>query len=493
VNKQASIIVGIGLLLIVAVGITYYWSASREAPATSSLDMAEAVRAGPFRVAVTIEPEAPTAGQNSLRVVLADAEGRPVEDAQVRATATMAAMGAMPEMRAPATMTERTPGVYEGTLTLSMDGSWPLTLDIEKAGVGNARLMFGLATRRRGLELISGGEEPTGRSTASSDTATAAGTIQIDSRRRQAIGVTTDEAEVIAMRRTIRGVGRVAYDDTRLTDVSLRFDGWIGELNAEYVGARVEQGETLFTVYGPQLFAAQQEYVELARRTASGPILEAARKRLELWHLGDAEIEALERRGVPADYVPITAPRSGVVVVKNVVEGSAAPAGETLLRIADLGWVWIEADVYESDFELVTVGMPATVTLPYVPGERFAGTVEYVYPFVDGETRTGRVRLALENPDGVLKPEMYADVSLEADLGRHLAVPEEAVLVSGDARIAFVDLGEGRLEPRRVEVGARAGGYVQILDGLASGDVVVTSANFLIAAEASLAGALEQW
>lgn len=489
-NKQARI-VAIAFLVIVAVAGGYLWFARVEP--TAPVDTADMVRAGPFRVSVTIDPQTPAAGQNSLRVRVLDAGGRPVEDAEVRATATMAAMGAMPEMRAPATMIETAPGVYEGILTLAMDGSWPLTVRIEKSGIGSAELMFGLATRRPGLELMSGGEEPAARSTIRGEAAAPGASITIDARRRQAIGVTTDEVETIPMRRTIRAVGRVVYDDRRLTDVSLRFDAWIGELYADYVGARVEQGDALFTVYGPELLSAQQEYLEIAGRAGSGPILEAARKRLELWNLGGAAISALERRGTPSDYVPITAPRSGIVVAKTIVEGTAARAGETLMRIADLSRVWVEAEVYESDLDLIAAGMPAVVTFPYVPGEEFAGTIEFVYPFLDGDTRTARLRLTLENPDGVLKPDMYAEVKLAADLGPQLAVPEDAVLISGDSRIVFLDLGEGRLEPRRVETGRRADGYVQILDGLDEGDLVVTSANFLIAAEANLRTALEQW
>ncbi len=196
---------------------------------------------------------------------------------------------------------------------------------------------------------------------------------------------------------------------------------------------------------------------------------------------------------MPADYVSMHAPRSGTLIERNIVDGSAAKMGQTLLKIADLSRVWVEADVFEADLELVEEGMSARVTLPYLPGRRFEGSVDYVYPYLTGETRTGRVRLTLDNTAGVLKPGMYAEVSLQARLGERLSVPEEAVIVAGQSRVVFVDLGDGRLNPVRIETGRRAQGYVEVLDGLAPGDRVVTSGNFLIAAETRLKTGMDQW
>jgi Cu(I)/Ag(I) efflux system membrane fusion protein len=205
------------------------------------------------------------------------------------------------------------------------------------------------------------------------------------------------------------------------------------------------------------------------------------------------EIEALERRGTPQDYVPIYAPRGGTLIERNIADGSAARLGETLLTIADLSRVWIEAEVFEADLEQVAAGMPASVTLPYLPGRNYPATVDYVYPWLDGDSRTGRIRLSLDNPDGELKPEMYAEVSLKAQLGRRLSVPEEAIIVAGDSRVVFVDLGGGRLKPVKIEAGRNAQGFVEVLDGLTPGDTVVTSGNFLIAAETRLKAGIDQW
>ena len=209
--------------------------------------------------------------------------------------------------------------------------------------------------------------------------------------------------------------------------------------------------------------------------------------------MSDGEIATLEKRGEPFDYVAMHSPISGTVVAKDVVEGTAHKAGMTLLRIADLSHVWVEADIYEGELPLVTPGMSVTITLPYLPGKQFEGRVDYIYPYLDGASRTGRVRLTVANPEGHLKPEMYAEVKLQADLGRRVVVPEEAVIIAGELRVVFEDLGEGRLAPRKVQTGQRAGGFIEIIKGIEAGDKIVTSGNFLIASESRLKAGMEQW
>ncbi|WP_439510586.1 efflux RND transporter periplasmic adaptor subunit [Marinimicrobium koreense] len=448
-------------------------------------------RSGPYRLGVSIDPTTPRVGENILSVALRNADGAPLDNADIKAVAEMPAMGAMPAMQAPADMQAIEPGLYRGTFEPSMDGSWPLTLKIEAPGMPARQISFDLAVGREGLQLASGASRTDGGSMAEE---APPGTVTLDNRRRQLIGVETAEAQTLAMTRTIRAEGRIAYDDTQLADVSLKFDAWVGELYADYVGVYVEKGEPLFTVYGPALLAAQQEYLQLKRRSgASQTLVTAARKRLALWDMTDAEITTLEKRGEPLDYVTMHAPISGTVVAKNVVEGTAHKAGMTLLRIADLSQVWVEADIYESELPLVTEGMPVTVTLPYLPGEQFEGQVDYIYPYLDDVSRTGRVRLSVANAEGRLKPNMYAEVKLKADLGKRVAVPEEAVIIAGELRVVFEDLGEGRLAPRKVQTGQRAGGYIEILEGIEAGDRVVTSGNFLIASESRLKGGMEQW
>jgi len=463
---------------------------TKKAGGTNNAD-ALPYRSGPYRLDVSIEPTTPRVGENVLSVVLRNADGEPLENAEIKAVAEMPAMGAMPAMQAPAEMVQIEPGLYRGAFEPFMKGSWPLTLKIQAPGMPARQISFDLATSREGLQLASGAVRTDGGDTADE---APPGTVTLDNRRRQLIGVKTAEAQAMAMTRTIRAAGRIAYDETRLADVSLKFDAWIGELYADYVGVAVAKGEPLFTVYGPELLAAQQEYLELKRRSSASPtLLSAARKRLALWDMSDGEIATLEKRGEPFDYVAMHAPISGTVVAKDVVEGTAHKAGMTLLRIADLSHVWVEADIYEGELPLVTPGMSVTITLPYLPGEPFEGRVDYVYPYLDGASRTGRVRLTIANPEGRLKPEMYAEVKLQADLGRRVAVPEEAVIIAGELRVVFVDLGGGRLAPRKVQTGQRAGGFIEIIKGIEAGDKIVTSGNFLIASESRLKAGMEQW
>jgi Cu(I)/Ag(I) efflux system membrane fusion protein len=372
-------------------------------------------------------------------------------------------------------------------------GDWPLTLNVESPNGRSAVLKFDLATGREGLALASGARPVGGAAPAPDDT----DVITLDNRRRQMIGIETGKAAERDLVRRIRAVGEVTFDERLLSHVTLKFDGYVGDLEADYVGAPVQEGHVLFTVYSPELLAAQQEYLETRKRRGTAapddPLLRAARQRLALWDMSAGEIGALERRGTPRDYVPIYAPLSGTVIERNIADGSAAPMGRTLLTIADLSRVWIEAEVFEGDLELVRAGMEATVTLPYLPGRTYTATVDYVYPWLQGETRTGRIRLSLGNPDGELKPDMYAEVSLRAELGRLLSVPEESVIVAGESRVVFVDLGGGRLKPARIKTGRHAEGFVEVLDGLAPGDTVVTSGNFLLAAETRLKTGIEQW
>ena len=489
--KQYITLVPIAAVALMAgIGIGLYWAGEQE-QAAGAIPDAPMHQAGPFRLSIRVSPEAPEIGENSVRIELTDLNGAPVDDAQINVVATMRAMGAMPEMRAPATIENTAPGRYQGSFTLPMDGSWPLSVEVSKDGLGRATLIFDLATKRSGLTLVSGGRRAALQ--AESPEELPVGTITVDARRRQAIGLKTGEVRRMPMQRRVRAVGNVTYDETTLTDMTLRFDAWIGELSADYVGVQVEAGETLFTVYGPDLLAAQQEYLEVKRRLGTGSLVDAALKRLQLWSLTDAEIAALDRRGIALDYVPIVAPRSGTVVTKNIVEGTAHRAGMTLMRIADLSHVWVEAEIYEADLGIVTVGMAVVVTLPYLPNQRFEGSVDHIYPFLDGESRTARIRVGLDNPDGLLKPDMYAEVMLNANLGERLVVPIEAVIFAGERRVVFEDLGGGLLAPRRIRTGFRTGDQIEVIDGLEAGAQVVISGTFLIASESRLQSGLDQW
>jgi Cu(I)/Ag(I) efflux system membrane fusion protein len=457
------------------------------------------VESGAFEIGVATIPATPRIGKNKLIVKVRLKDGTPAGDARVMAYAEMAAMASMPAMRAPADLVKSGDGQFEGAVDLRMRGAWPLNVTIEDAAHGNAQLVFDLATDRPGLRVASGGHgsgvtrDPGAAQSAEPQFAS----INVDSHRRQLIGLETSAVTHHDLVKIVRAIGNVTFDERRVTKVTLKYDAWIGDLQANHVGAPVKRGEHLFSVYSPALFAAQEEYLQarkrLSRRDAGDSLLNAARQRLKLWDLTDREIQALEMRDAPAEYVPIYAPFSGIVIDKPIENGSAIKTGQTLLRIADLDRIWIVADIYETDLDLISKGMSATVALPYLPDRSFVAVVDYIYPYLDKASRTGRIRLTLDNADGALRPDMYAEVILRADIGHRLAVPEEAVLFAGDSRIVFVDLGGGQLKPVRIKTGQRAQGMLEVTDGLSNGDVIVTSGNFLIAAETRLKSGIDQW
>jgi Cu(I)/Ag(I) efflux system membrane fusion protein len=295
----------------------------------------------------------------------------------------------------------------------------------------------------------------------------------------------------------------VVFDETKLTDVSVKYRGWIGKLYVDQPGQAVHRGQPLFTLYSPELYAAQQEYLIALRsqreaRATGAPeradyLVTASRQRLRLWDLQPAQIDRLARTGRPVEEIPILAPASGYVVEKNVVAGGAVEPGMKLFRLAGLDTVWVEAQVYEAELPLLHAGDHALVSFPYVPGRSFEGTIAFVYPYLDPESRTGRVRIQLANPGLELKPEMFANVTLTKALGERLVVPQDAILYTGDRSFVFVDLGDGRLQPRRVVLGQTAGDEVVVLQGLRAGETIVTSGTFLVAAESRLKLPLEQW
>ena len=328
--------------------------------------------------------------------------------------------------------------------------------------------------------------------------------INIDSRRQQLVGVRTAPVERRAVTQPIRAVGTVRYDETRLADVNVKVDGWIEELYVDYTGQFVEVGQPLFTLYSQELLTTQQEYLlalESRDRLQDSPIadarlyadrlVEAARQRLALWDLSPEAVEGLEEGREPSRTMPFRSPATGFVIAKQATQGQHVSAGESLYTVADLSEVWVEADLYEEELSLVSVGAQATVSVAAYPGEPVQGRVIYIYPFVEEQTRTVRVRLALPNPRGRLKPGMYADVALDASLGESVVVPTNALLDSGAEQHVFVSHGDGYFEPRPVVVGRRLGDTVQILEGLEGGEVVATSATFFLDSESQLRAALQ--
>jgi len=332
----------------------------------------------------------------------------------------------------------------------------------------------------------------------------AEGLVLIDEGRRQLIGVRTAPVVAGPMERTFRALGRVAYDESSFVDVNLKVSGWITKLVVNQTGQRVTRGQTLFMLYSPDLYSAQQDFFLASRGASTGTLPTdvpnrlqqlglAARKRLSLLGLNEAQINKIAAGSEPLDTIPITSPASGYVIEKNVVEGASVEASTRLFRIAALDKVWVEADVYEEDLSRVHAGQSAQVTLDYLPDHAYAGTVAYVYPDLTPETRTGKIRVELKNAALLLRPGMYARVELSSSLGDRLQVPTSAVVYTGPRRLVFVDVGEGRFKPQEVRVGTESNGLFEVLDGLKAGDMVATSGVFLIAAEARISTAATYW
>ena len=327
------------------------------------------------------------------------------------------------------------------------------------------------------------------------------GVVMIDDARRQLIGVRTAPVTLAPMTSAFRAVGHVSYDESALADVNLKVRGWITKLYVNQTGQRVARGQTLFELYSPELYNAQQDYL-LAIGGAAGSadagslvegLAKAARQRLRLLGMSDGQVDAIAKRGAPMENVAFGAPASGFVIEKDVVEGASVEPGMRLYRIAALSKVWVEAEIYEADLANVRVGQRADVTLDYLQGRSYDAKVSYVYPYLDPKSRTGQVRIELANKDLDLRPGMYANVALSADLGTRTQVPAAAVVYTGPRRLVFVDLGQGRFKPQEVQVGVEAEGMYEVLSGLRPGDVVATSGVFLIAAEARISTAAKYW
>ena len=516
--NQKSRVVTLATVILIAAATLAWWLLSSTATDDRAFDDNNIQFAGPFKAVIHLDPEQPKVGDNTLTIILRDKDNQPVTDARINAVAEMPAMGSMPAMPAPATMEYIGSGRYVGTFELSMIGAWPLSLDISSGKTGNARLEFDLTTSRAGVRLRSATPSKVPRTPATFNANSDAegtkalrhraldlisapkkkmlpGSIRIDARRRQLIGVTTGIAEEKRLIQTISAAGHVAYDETRLTDISLKFSGWIGKLHANFRGVAVTKGRPLFSVYSPELLSAQQEYLEIRRRRKGkqSTLLKAARQRLALWDINPAQISQLEQRGTPIEYLPIMSPVSGIVIDKMIVAGSAVKAGQKLLRIANLSRVWVEGEIYEHEIPLVRVGMDAIIVLPELSGKTLLGKVAYIAPYLQGDTRTAKVRVELDNRERLLKPDMYTQLHLNIDLGKRLVVPEAAVLYAGKSRVVFIDLGNGQLQPRKIKTGLRNADDIEVLEGLSPGDKVVTSGNFLIAAESKLKAGVEQW
>jgi RND family efflux transporter MFP subunit len=328
-------------------------------------------------------------------------------------------------------------------------------------------------------------------------------TLTVDRQGRRLAGIQTVTARREALSQTIRTVGTVTADESRVRHVHTKVSGWIEKLNASFTGQFVERGQAILRIYSPELLASQEEYLRARRaaeelrgsgtegtRTAEA-LLDAARRRLELFDVPRSFIEEIEHTGKPQRAVTLVAPASGYVFAREVFEGQRIEPGMELFTVTDLSQVWIVANFYEYEASLVRVGQRANLKLAYDPEVKLTGRVAYVYPFVTPDSRTLEVRFEFANPGLKLKPGMFADVWLDTDAREGVVVPGSAIIDTGERKIVFVEVSDGRFEPREIEA-RRIDDKAQVFSGVREGERVVTRANFLLDSESRLRAAISE-
>ena len=329
------------------------------------------------------------------------------------------------------------------------------------------------------------------------------GTVKMTLERQQLIGVRTGRVARQSLDSTIRTTAQLTADETRIAHVHVKVNGWIDKIYVDYVGKLVKKGEPLFTLYSPDLVAAQQEYLIAKRGQAtlgnspfkdvsagSNSLLEASRDRLKLWDISDEQLKKLDETGEVVKDLTFYSPITGFVTDRKAFPGSAVTPETDLYTVSDLSTIWANADIYEYEVPLVRVGQDVELELSYYAGRKRHGRISYIYPNVDPQTRTVKVRIELSNPDFELKPQMFANVQLAINYGTKLIVPSQAVLDSGKEQFAFVAHGDGMFEPRKITAGAQVGDQTIVLSGLKEGEEIVVSGNFLIDSESRLENAM---
>lgn len=331
--------------------------------------------------------------------------------------------------------------------------------------------------------------------------------VAISTEKVQKLGVRTEKAELRELIRTVRAVATVQTDERKQYTVVTKFEGWIQRLYVNTTGQAVRKGDALMDVYSPDLIAAQQEYLIAVRglqsvadgdpdvRAAMQRLVASALQKLRNWDVAETELQRFQQTGEVRQYLTLRAQADGVVLEKKAIEGQRFMPGETLYQIADLSSVWMLADVFEQDLSMIHPDQRVTIRVDAYPDKVFNGEVAFIYPAVTPETRTAIVRIVLPNPDGLLKPAMYARAEFASFHSKNkvLTVPDSAVLDTGTRRVVLVDLGAGRYEPRTVKLGMHADGYAEVLGGLRAGEAVVVKANFLIDAESNFKSALNSF
>jgi len=339
-----------------------------------------------------------------------------------------------------------------------------------------------------------------GKPSDSSATSSPSHEFVVPVERQQQIGVRYAKVERKPLRHTIRAVGLIVPDKTRNWQFVSRVDGYVQKLDVTAPGELVEKDAPLLSIYSPDLLTSEREFVELLRmrdqakskdaRETPQRLIESAKRRLQLWNVTEQQIAYLEKTRKASDTLTLLSPFRGVVQSVPVEQGKSVKPGDLLVEVADLSVVWLWAEFYENELSMLQVGQKLTVTAKSYPGQNFDGTLSLIDPFLDATKRTAKVRIDIPNPDFKLRPGMYVNAELEMDMGAALTIPVSTVMPTGTRSVVFVDKGEGKLEPRIVQLGTKYGDIYEVKSGLQENERVVASANFLIDAESKVQGAL---
>ena len=321
--------------------------------------------------------------------------------------------------------------------------------------------------------------------------------------RQQQIGVTYAKVERKPLRHTIRSVGLVVPDKGRNWQFVSRVDGYVQKLDVKSPGEIVEKGAPLLPIYSPDLLTSEREFVELLRmrdqaktkdaRETPERLIQSAKRRLQLWNVTEQQIAVLEKTRNAQENLTLLSPFRGVVQSVPVEQGKGVGIGNMLVEVADLSVVWVWAEFYENELPMLKVGQKMDITAKSYPGEKFEGTISLINPFLEEAKRTAKVRIDIPNPDFKLRPAMYVNAELAMDMGEGLTIPVSAVMPTGTRNVAFVDKGEGKLEPRVIQLGSKYADLYEVQSGLVENEHVVASANFLIDAESKVQGALNEF
>lgn len=329
--------------------------------------------------------------------------------------------------------------------------------------------------------------------------------VYISPARQQLIGVRTTEVVHQALDTTIRTVGVIAYDETRVAEIHTKIAGWVERVSVDFVGKQVRRGQPLFTIYSPDLVATQREYLLAlkADRQLSGSalaetregarsLLTATRERLRLWDVSDAQVEELARTGEPRRTLTVYSPFTGIVLERNTFPGTYVTPETAAFKIADLSTLWVIGQVFEYELGMIRIGQSADIEFPYgQTTRRLSGRITFIYPEIDPQTRRAKVRIEFRNPGLEFKPESFVTVIVTSRGGNQLAIPQEAVIDTGTEQYALLALPDGYFEPRPIKVGPAVNQFYPVLSGLGHGDRVVTSAQFLIDSETNLQAAMQ--